>query len=56
MKSYSSAKRGELLFLVGSVGTIEIAAREESASEKLKAGVGDEVRVCVRHQKKNFHG
>lgn len=50
-QSYSSAKKGELLFLVGSVGTIEIAAREESASEKLKAGVGDEVRVCVRRQK-----
>ncbi len=52
-RSYSSAKRGELHFLVGSVGTIEIAAREESASEKLKAGVGDEVRVCLKRQKKN---
>lgn len=50
-QSYSSAKKGELLFLVGSVGTVEIAAREESASEKLKAGVGDEVRVCVKRQK-----
>jgi len=56
IQSYSSAKRGELLFLVGSVGTLEIAAREESASEKLKAGVGDEVRVCVRHPKKNLNG
>jgi len=54
-QSYSSAKRGELLFLVGSVGTIEIAAREESASEKLKAGIGDEVRICLRRQKKNLH-
>jgi len=48
VQSYSSAKRGELLFLMGSVGTIEIAAREESASEKLNAGVGDEVRISVR--------
>jgi S-adenosylmethionine hydrolase len=56
IQSYSSAKRGELLFLVGSVGTIEIAAREESASKKLKAGIGDEVRVCVKRQKKNLHG
>jgi S-adenosylmethionine hydrolase len=56
IQSYSSAKRGGFLFLVGSVGTIEIAAREESASEKLKAGVGDEVRICVRHQKKNLQG
>jgi hypothetical protein len=55
-QSYSSAERGELLFLVGSVGTIEIAAREESASKKLQAGVGDEVRVCVRRPKKNLHG
>ncbi len=55
IQNYSSAKRGELLFLVGSVGTIEIAAREESASEKLKAGIGDEVRVCVIHPKKNLH-
>ncbi len=56
IQSYSSAKRGELLFLVGSVGTIEIAAREESASKKLKAGVGDEVRVFLRSPKKNLHG
>ncbi len=56
IQSYSSAKRGELLFLAGSVGTIEIAAREESASEKLKAGVGDEMRICLRSQKKNLHG
>jgi len=56
MQSYSSAKRGELLFLVGSVGTIEITAREESASKKLQAGIGDEVRVCVRRPIKNLHG
>jgi S-adenosylmethionine hydrolase len=56
IKSYSSAKKGELLFLVGSVGTVEIAAREESASEKLKAGVGDEVRICIKSPKKNHHG
>lgn len=46
-QSYSSAKKGELLFLAGSVGTIEIAAREESASEKIMARVGDEVRIRV---------
>ena len=50
VESYSQAKRGELLFLVGSVGMIEIAAREESASEKLKAGVGDEVSISVRNE------
>lgn len=47
MTSYSSAKKGEFLFLEGSVGLIEVAAREESAAEKLKAGVGDSVRIAV---------
>ncbi len=46
-RSYSAAQKGELLALVGSVGFIEIAAREKSASDILKARVGDEVRVQV---------
>jgi S-adenosylmethionine hydrolase len=50
VESYSYAKRGELLFLVGSVGMIEIAAREESASLKLQAGVGDEVSISVKNE------
>lgn len=47
LKSYSSVKKGEFLFLKGSVGLIEVAAREESAANKLKAGVGDEVRIVL---------
>ena len=48
VQSYSSVKRGELLFLAGSVGTVEIAAGQESAAEKLKAKIGDEVRIGVK--------
>lgn len=47
-QSYSSVEKGELLFLAGSVGTVEIAAGQESAAEKLKAKIGDEVRIGVK--------
>lgn len=47
-KSYSSVKRGELLFLVGSLGFIEVAAREDSASQRLKAKPGDPVKIVFR--------
>lgn len=50
VQSYSSVKKGELLFLVGSVGTIEIAAGQESASKKLKAKIGNEVRIGVKQR------
>ena len=48
VQSYSSVKRGELLFLAGSVGTVEIAAGQESAAVKLKTKVGDEVRIKAK--------
>lgn len=48
VQSYSSVKKGELLFLAGSVGTVEIAAGQESAAEKLKAKIGDEVRIGLK--------
>jgi len=47
-QSYSSVKEGELLFLVGSLGLIEIAAKESSAAQKLKIKNGDEVKIIVR--------
>ncbi len=50
VQSYSSVKKGELLFLAGSVGTVEIAAGLESAAQKLKAKVGDEVTITVKDQ------
>jgi S-adenosylmethionine hydrolase len=47
-QNYSSVKKGDLLFLVGSVGLIEIAAKESSAAQKLKIKIGDKVRIVVR--------
>jgi S-adenosylmethionine hydrolase len=47
-QSYSSVKKGELLFLVGSVGLIEIAAKESSAAQKLKIKNGDKCKIIVR--------
>ncbi len=47
-KSYSSVRRGELLFLAGSLGFIEVAAKEDSASQRLKAKPGDPVKIVFR--------
>lgn len=44
-RTYSDAKPGELLALIGSNNTLEIAAREKRAAELLDAGYGDEVIV-----------
>lgn len=46
--SYSPARKGELLFLVGSLGLVEIAAKENSAARILKAKANDEVRIILR--------
>jgi hypothetical protein len=43
--SYASAQSGELLMLIGSSGTLEIAVREGSAAERLRAGVGEFIQV-----------
>lgn len=50
-KSYSSAKKGELLFLVGSLGLIEIASRASNASKQLKIKNGDIVRIVIKSEK-----
>ncbi len=47
-QSYSSVSRSELLFLVGSLGLIEVAAREDSAAARLNAEPGEKVKVVVR--------
>ena len=44
-RTYADALRGELLLLVGSNGTAEIAAREANAAERLRAGSGTRVRL-----------
>jgi S-adenosylmethionine hydrolase len=47
-ESYSQGRRGELFYLVGSLGFIEIATREASASRKIKAKVSDTVKIVIR--------
>lgn len=47
-RAYAEANPGEALALVGSFGTIEIAINGGNASEKLNAGVGDEVLVMKK--------
>lgn len=45
---YSGVDKGRLLFLAGSLGLVEIAAREESAAKKLGAKAGEEVRIIIK--------
>jgi len=52
-QSYSSVKKGGLLFLVGSLGLIEIAAKEISAARKLRIKNGDAMRITVISEKQN---
>lgn len=49
-KSYSSAKKGELLFLRGSLGLLEIAAREYPAAKELRINVGNRVKMVAREK------
>jgi len=44
-ESYSRVDEGEVLFLIGSLGLVEISCREDSAAAKLKADAGDLVKV-----------
>ena len=43
--TYSVAAKGEMFFLFGSVGLIEVASRESSAAQRLGAKRGDEVKI-----------
>jgi S-adenosylmethionine hydrolase len=43
--SRSYAEGGELLAIIGSFDTLEVAARNASARERLGAAIGDAVRV-----------
>ncbi len=48
-QSYSFVKKGEFLFLIGSLGLVEIAAKESSAAQKLKIKNGDKCKIIVRN-------
>jgi hypothetical protein len=47
-KAYCEAKDGEALCLTGSLGLLEIAIREGSASARLKANVGDGIILTTK--------
>jgi len=42
-RTYGAGRRGELIYLAGSQGTVEIAMKEDSAAAHLGASVGDPV-------------
>lgn len=44
-ESYSQGKKGEVFFLSGSLGLVEIAVREGSASEMLKTSPGQKIEL-----------
>jgi S-adenosylmethionine hydrolase len=46
-ESYASARKGELFFLVGSLGLVEIAARESSAFKRIKPKPGAVVKIAA---------
>ena len=50
-KTYEEAGKGEALCLTGSLGFLEIAIREGSASERLKAKVGNGIILTVKTDK-----
>lgn len=45
-ENYSQARRGEVFFLAGSAGLIEVSARQASAARKSGAGRGGAVRIA----------
>ena len=47
-KNYSSAEKGEIFFLTGSLGLIEIAVREGSASDLTGVKPGDPVKIILK--------
>jgi S-adenosylmethionine hydrolase len=47
-KTFASSKKGELFFLAGSLGTIEIARREASAFAALKVKPGARVEISLK--------
>ena len=47
-RTFGDVAPGELVAYVGSAGTVEIALRDGSAAERLRAGVGTAVRVGAR--------
>jgi len=51
-ENYSSAKKGEVFFLAGSLGLIEISAREASAAARIKLTRKQEIRIAASRRKR----
>ena len=50
-KTFASSKKGELFYLPGSLGTIEVARRESSAFAALKVKPGARVEIALRNRR-----
>jgi S-adenosylmethionine hydrolase len=50
-KTFASSKKGELFYLPGSLGTIEIARREASAYAALKVKPGARVEISLKSRR-----
>jgi S-adenosylmethionine hydrolase len=50
-ENYSCGKKGEIFFLSGSLGLVEIAVREGSAYEKLKTSPGQKIELKLINEK-----
>lgn len=46
--TYAQAEKGEVFFLIGSLGLIEVAAKEDSAATKIRTGIGQDMKVSRR--------
>jgi len=44
-ENYFQGKKGDLFFLVNSLSLVEIAAQQASASQIIKAQVGDKIKI-----------
>lgn len=51
-ENYSEAEKGEVFFLVGSLGLIEISAREASAALKIGSRPGKEIKIAATRRKR----
>jgi S-adenosyl-L-methionine hydrolase (adenosine-forming) len=46
-ENYSAAKKGEVFFLVGSLGLIEISVREASAAKRIHSSLNQEIKIAM---------
>ncbi len=52
-ESYSEAEKGEVFFLAGSLGLVEVSAREQSAALKIGSRPGQEIKIAAIRGKRS---